>query len=154
MKKLTRKDLTEFLSHDWGEKATKIAAKIWIEIEDFRVGGWDIDFDNQSHPLFRYVENLTGKPIPTDLYDKDTGICILCVVDLLCSGGWGVESIELYTNKRDPEGSKQWLSYINTGDTYSPSILLWKGQLYSGCWGDWAERYHDYQNYCVYGSNG
>ena len=51
-------------------------------------------------------------------------------------GGHGVESIE-GNNWRWPSAT-----YINTGDTYSPTLLLdWeKGTISLTTWGDWVER--------------
>lgn len=45
---------------------------------------------------------------------------------------YGVEGFEL----RDGA----WCTYLNTGDTYSPTLLRVRGRYRVGCWGDVAER--------------
>lgn len=34
-----------------------------------------------------------------------------------------------------------WCEYLNTGDTYSPTLLRVRGVYRVGCWGDVAERH-------------
>jgi len=54
-------------------------------------------------------------------------------------GGYGVEGIE----KPDSHGCgryEDFIDYINTGDTYSATILYDGGRYWIGCWGDVVER--------------
>jgi len=46
----------------------------------------------------------------------------------------------------DPEGCQDQpiCTYLNTGDTYAPTLLQYRGRWQVGCWGDIAERYQSY----------
>lgn len=53
-----------------------------------------------------------------------------CVSDII--GGFGMEYISAVETK-----SRKVVSYVNTGDTYSPTILRTGADKYRiGCWGD------------------
>jgi len=38
-------------------------------------------------------------------------------------------------------GVWRWVTYLNAGDTYNTTLLLYRGKIYIGCWGDLAEKY-------------
>lgn len=44
--------------------------------------------------------------------------------------------VECFKTERDG-----WCEYVNTGDTYSPTILRFKGHYRVATWGDIAERF-------------
>ena len=56
----------------------------------------------------------------------------MTALDAICDGSYGLESFE--TNKG-------FCDYLNTGDSYSPTLLRFNGQYRVACWGDIAERY-------------
>ena len=47
------------------------------------------------------------------------------------AGAYGVEGIQ--------SDDGQWLEYLNTGDTYSPTITRWQGRYRLESWGDRVE---------------
>ena len=55
----------------------------------------------------------------------------LTCLNAICEGANGVEGFQL----RDGA----WCEYLNTGDTYSPTLLRVRGRYRVGCWGDVAE---------------
>jgi hypothetical protein len=54
-------------------------------------------------------------------------------LDALLDGSCGVEAFE---TKKDG-----WVDFLNTGDTYSPTIVRWRGNYYVKSWGEIAERH-------------
>lgn len=52
--------------------------------------------------------------------------------------GYGVESFQI----ADGYTEKCYCSYVNLGDTYTYTILLYNGDFEVGCWGDVAEKYN------------
>lgn len=49
-------------------------------------------------------------------------------------GGYGVEGFQ----KGDID---DWVTYINTGDTYAPTVVYYDGQYHYTSWGDVAEKF-------------
>jgi hypothetical protein len=58
-------------------------------------------------------------------------------LNALCDGACGVEAFQLNAGRR----AGQWVEYLNTGDTYSATLLRVNGRYTVGCWGDLAERF-------------
>ena len=56
----------------------------------------------------------------------------LCLLDEL-AGTHGVEAFEV-------KGGT-WCEYLNAGDTYTPTLILFRGAYRVACWGDIAERF-------------
>lgn len=56
---------------------------------------------------------------------------ILAAIDEIL-GNYGVEAEELRPGR--------WLEYSNTGDSYAPTVVLWRGVLRISSWGDIVER--------------
>lgn len=52
---------------------------------------------------------------------------------------YGVEAITLNTSRVG-----QVMYYLNTGDTYSPTLIYLNGRYTVACWGDMVERYGAY----------
>lgn len=67
---------------------------------------------------------------PPETYDLR-----LTALDAL-AGTHGVEAFETR------EGG--WCEYLNSGDTYAPTLLRFRGRYRVGCWGDIAERHGAY----------
>ena len=65
-------------------------------------------------------------------YPPKTWDLRLTALDAICDGSCGVESFET---------ERGWCEFLNTGDTYSPTLLRFNGQYRVACWGDIAERY-------------
>ena len=59
----------------------------------------------------------------------------LTCLDAICDGSFGVEGFRL----RDGT----YCDYLNTGDTYAPTLLHVHGRYRVACWGDIAERHAD-----------
>ena len=57
----------------------------------------------------------------------------LTCLDALCDGSYGVEAFQL----RD--GS--YCDYLNTGDTYTPTLVRFRGSYRVACWGDIADHH-------------
>lgn len=53
-------------------------------------------------------------------------------LNAICDGAFGVESVQV----RD-----EWLTYLNTGDPYTPTLIYWRGRYRVACWGDIVERF-------------
>ena len=56
----------------------------------------------------------------------------MVALDAICEGSFGVEAF----STRDG-----WCDYLNTGDTYSITLLRFNGRYRVACWGDIAEKY-------------
>lgn len=54
-------------------------------------------------------------------------------LDALDAGTFGIEA---FRTKRG-----EWCTYLNTGDTYAPTLLRFRGRYRVSTWGDIAERY-------------
>ena len=54
-------------------------------------------------------------------------------------GFFGVETSTLTIGKRDPH--EEYLSYLNTGDSYGLTICHWRGRFILSSWGDIVERF-------------
>ena len=50
-----------------------------------------------------------------------------------CVGAYGVEGFQTL--------SGEWCDYLNAGDTYTPTIVRFRGRYRVACWGDIAERH-------------
>lgn len=50
-----------------------------------------------------------------------------------CLGTYGVEGFQTRNGS--------WCEYLNTGDTYAPTIVRLNGHYQVACWGDIAERH-------------
>lgn len=55
----------------------------------------------------------------------------MTILNSVC-GTYGVEGFQ------DSKGN--WLTYLNNGDTYTPTILYWKGKYIVSTWGDIVEQ--------------
>jgi len=54
-------------------------------------------------------------------------------LNAICDGSFGVEGFQL--------DNGEWCDYLNTGDTYTPTLLYVFGKYRVGCWGDIAEKF-------------
>ena len=63
---------------------------------------------------------------------RDVLLAIESAYDL---GTFGVEYIAKGHNQKSPS-----ITYLNSGDTYTSTILYVRGQFRVGCWGDIVER--------------
>lgn len=52
--------------------------------------------------------------------------------------GYGVEGFQI----EDVGDDESYCHYVNMGDTYTSTILLYNGDFKVGCWGDVAEMYN------------
>lgn len=55
-------------------------------------------------------------------------------------GNHGIEGLILRIPGVFSRVAREWL-YSNTGETYDTTLILSRGSLWLGCWGDIAERY-------------
>jgi ferredoxin-like protein FixX len=78
------------------------------------------------------VAECYGRPDTVDLR--------MSCLDALGCGTFGVESFE--TTKRDwRTGAPEVCEYLNTGDTYAPTLINFCGRYRVASWGDIAERW-------------
>jgi len=58
---------------------------------------------------------------------------VVAMEEIETDATFGVESAELTPG--------EWITYLNTGDTYEPTVYHWRGRFHAGAWGDVAERF-------------
>ena len=58
----------------------------------------------------------------------------MSVLDSIAGGTHGVEGIRL---------GGEWLTYLNAGDTYTTTLMYWRGSYRVGDWGSIVEREED-----------
>jgi hypothetical protein len=62
-------------------------------------------------------------------------------LDALGCGTYGVEGFETTKRNTYGAGSPEWCNYLNTGDTYAPTLVYFCGSYRVASWGDIAERW-------------
>jgi hypothetical protein len=70
--------------------------------------------------------------VPTVHPRKYLDHTVLAAVDILI-GGYGVEPFET-------KNTGEWAEYVNTGDTYNPTLVLFRGDFHFTTVGDFIER--------------
>ena len=127
------KKIAEFLRV--GEQTAK-AVRTLVRMEgDYNISRFDVaDFleSLRLEKTLRFVENDSPRLVSKHDY-------VFNALDELI-GGYGIEVIyEADSPSPLPSEFKRLPEYINTGDTYNPTIIYYKGKYSLGCWGDWAE---------------
>jgi len=101
----------------------------------------DLWFRNLTDAQKKELRKLLLTPLDFVNSDYDKSFVIterMEKMDKLIDGVYGVGCIQakpesLYYQNED-------IHYLNAGDTYTPTILYWKGKFRFLCWGDIVER--------------
>ena len=118
-----------------GQEATELAAL-------------EKDLDISSEQAADVLALIDGEIDPSDLeepgyyYHSPTGNHAIMLAINQTIDGHGVESVAL---EQDESGYAEWDSpsfdYVNTGDTYNATIVLYEGDFYLTTWGDAYEEW-------------
>ena len=96
-------------------------------------------FGEQAKQARAILEMTRGEldklPTPQALvmtyHPPNTSHLRLCLLDGLAETH-GVESLQVRNG--------DWCEYLNAGDTYAPTLVLFRGRYKVACWGDIVER--------------
>jgi len=98
-----------------------------------------IEFANQDEYSHKFRYSVSSVMPANDI----RALLLDCILDT-----YGVEYLFKGSDglRCDPESQHDspLCTYLNTGDTYAPTLLLYRGRWQVGCWGDIAERYQSY----------